>query len=66
MEKGRNPNQNFRLLDYAWGDVGDRIKAGQTSSNETLPDKGSLGWLALGAIGLLALRKGRALVAQQR
>ncbi len=33
MQKGNNPDQNFRLIDYAYGDVGDRIKAGQKSSN---------------------------------
>ena len=59
MQKGRNPNQNFRLLDYAYGDVGDRITAGQTSSNEMVPEEGSLGWLAVGAAALLAWRKRR-------
>ena len=48
-----------KLLDYAWGDVGDRVRAGQTSSNEIATDKGSLGLLALGAIGLVAWRKRR-------
>ena len=57
MEKGININQNFKLLDYAWGDVGDRVRAGQKQSSETVTDKGSLGWLALGALGLLAWRK---------
>jgi hypothetical protein len=54
-----NFNQVFRLADYAYGDVGDRIRAGQTSSNEMVPGEGSLGWLALGAAGLLAWRKRR-------
>ena len=50
---------NFILRDYAYGDMGDQIRAGQTSSNEVASDKGSLGWLALGAVGLLAWRKGQ-------
>ena len=52
----------FELVDYAWGDPGDRIKAGQTSSAdqvEVLPDQGSLGLLALGGAGLLAWRRQR-------
>ena len=55
----RGVNQNFELVDYAFGDVGDHVRAGQTSSNEKAPDKGSLGWLALGAAGLAAWRKRR-------
>jgi len=58
-KKGRNPNQNFKLLDYAWGDVGDRIKAGQRSSQQARTNQGSLGLLAVGAAGLLASRKRR-------
>src|SRR5215469_9146128 len=57
MQSGINPNQIFRLIDYAWGDVGDTITAGQTSSNDMVPEEGSLGGLALGAAGLLAWRK---------
>ena len=49
----------FTLQDYAYGDVGDRIKAGETSSNDA-PELESLGGLALGAAGLLAWRKNRA------
>ena len=67
MEGGLNINQNFKLIDYAWGDVGDRIRAGQISSdemvpqesNDIVPEEGSLGGLALGAAGLLAWRKRR-------
>jgi hypothetical protein len=59
MQHGFNPNQVFQLKDYAYGDVGDRIRAGQISSNELVPEEGSLGWLALGAAGLLAWRKRR-------
>jgi hypothetical protein len=50
---------DFTVIDYAYGDVGDRIRAGQTSSNEMVPEEGSVGWLALGAAGLLAWRKRR-------
>ena len=57
----------FKLRDYAYGDVGDRVRAGQISSNEMVPEEnedvipqeGSLGALALGAAGLLAWRKRR-------
>ena len=49
----------FKLLDYAYGDVGDRIRAGQRSSDEMAVDKGSLGLLALGVVGLLAWRNRR-------
>jgi len=49
----------FVLGDYAYGDVGDRIKAGQISDDQAAPDEGSLGWLALGAVGLLAWRTRR-------
>jgi hypothetical protein len=45
-----NVNQNFDLIDYAYGDVGEPIRAGQTSSNDIATDKGSLGWLAVGAL----------------
>jgi hypothetical protein len=52
-------NRDFSLLDYAYADPGEPIRAGQTSSDDMGTDKGSLGWLALGAIGLLAWRKTR-------
>jgi len=48
----------FKLIDYAYGDVGDTIGAGQTSGHDK-PELESLGGLALGAIGLLAWRKSR-------
>ncbi len=45
----------FTLVDYAFGGVGDKVKAGQ------VPDSGSsLGLLALGAAGILACRRFRA------
>jgi hypothetical protein len=50
------PKNNFRLIDYAYGDVGDSIKAGQTSSS-TGPALESLGGLAMGAAGLVAWRR---------
>jgi hypothetical protein len=52
-------DHNFRLVDYAYADPGEPIRAGQTSSNEMVSEEGSLGWLALGAAGLLAWRTRR-------
>jgi hypothetical protein len=52
-------DNDFRLVDYAYADPGEPIKAGQTSSNDVVPIEGSLGGLALGAAGLLAWRKRR-------
>ncbi len=48
----------FKLIDYAYGDVGDTIGAGQKSGHD-VAELESLGGLALGAIGLLAWRKNR-------
>jgi hypothetical protein len=69
------PDYDFALLDYAYADVGERLRAGQTledtptprprptphprPSAEQAPAQGSLGWLSLGAVGLLAWRKSR-------
>ncbi len=53
--KGATLNE-FILVDYAYGDPGDRIKAGQTSSSR-VPTVESLGGLALGATGLFAWRQ---------
>lgn len=61
MQKGENPNQNFKLLDYAYGDVGDHVRAGDTG-NEPVTDQGSLGSLALGAVGLVSWRLRRRVV----
>jgi hypothetical protein len=56
------PLVSFILLDYAWGDPGDSIVTGQTSSGETpeaVTKSGSLGLLATGARGLKAWRQRR-------
>jgi hypothetical protein len=52
-------DHGFWFADYAYADPGEPIRAGQTSSNEMVPEEGSLGWLALGAAGLLAWHKRR-------
>jgi hypothetical protein len=59
----------FKVLDFAYGDPGEQITAGegiprasedeQDISDDQRPDEGSLGGLALGAVGLLAWRKSR-------
>ncbi len=59
----------FKVLDFAYGDPGEQITAGegiprasedeQDISDDQGPDEGSLGGLALGAVGLLAWRKSR-------
>jgi hypothetical protein len=67
-----HPENAFKVIDYAYGDVGDRIRAGQKGgnemvpeeSNDIVPDEGSLGGLALGAVGLLAWRKSRSRAAR--
>ena len=53
------PLNGFVVSGYAYADPGEPIRAGQRSSAEQAPDEGSLGWLALGAAGLLAWRKSR-------
>jgi hypothetical protein len=59
------PQNGFALLDYAYADPGEAITAGQRSSNEHVtPAEGSLGWFALGAVGLLAWRKSRSRMAR--
>jgi len=52
------PRNQYRLIDYAYGDPGDRVRAGQKTGGHT-PTSESLGALALGAVGLLAWRKRR-------
>ena len=52
----------FILVDYAWGDVGDSVSTGQKQSTEpadAVPASGSLGLLAVGALGLTAWRTQR-------
>ena len=68
------PEHAFEVVSYAYADPGEPIKAGQTSSDEQIPeqdsadelvpDEGSLGGLALGAVGLLAWRKSRSQIAR--
>src|SRR5262245_3116333 len=63
--ENRHPYDHyFWLFDYAYADPGEPIRAGQTSSNEMVPEEGSLGGLALGAAGLLAWRKRRSRTAR--
>jgi hypothetical protein len=51
------PENAFKVSDFAYADPGEPITAGQTQSAPDTPDEGSLGWLAVGALGLLAWRK---------
>jgi len=48
----------FEVVDYAYGDPGDVVLAGQ-KSDDAAPGLESLGGLALGAAGLLAWRRRR-------
>jgi len=57
------PDQAVKLIDYAYGDVGDLVTVGQKSDDQAASNEGSLGWLALGAVGLLVWRKRRSGVA---
>ena len=62
-----NVKASFTLIDYAYADAGELINAGQTSDApqpDQIPKQGSLGWLALGAVGLLAWRKSRSRAAR--
>ncbi len=58
VKPGASHQYPFKLLDYAYGDVGDTIAAGQKSGHNK-PELESLGGLALGTLGLLAWRKSR-------
>jgi hypothetical protein len=53
-----NPKNNFVVVDYAYGDPGDVVLAGQ-KFDDSAPSLESLGGLALGAAGLLAWRQRR-------
>jgi MYXO-CTERM domain-containing protein len=53
------PDNAFIVRGYAYADPGEPIRAGQRSSDEQAPNQSSLGWLALGAAGLLAWRRRR-------
>lgn len=60
---------NYSVFDFAYGDPGERVFAGQKSSSESTPSQKSapslesLGGLALGAAGLLAWRRQKRTVA---
>lgn len=56
-EGGRS--KTFTLVDYAYADPGERLMTGQTSEGILSAEEGSLGGLALGAVGLLAWRRSR-------
>jgi hypothetical protein len=70
--KGAGFSNAFEVLDYAYADPGEPITAGegisgeddQDISEDQGPDEGSLGGLALGAVGLLAWRKSRSRTAR--
>ena len=47
----------FAVVDYAYGDPGERVLAGQTGANTSAPELESLGGLALGAAGLVGWRR---------
>jgi hypothetical protein len=50
----------FKVVDYAYADLGEPITVGQTSSSEAnIPSEGSLGLLALGAAGVAIWRQRR-------
>jgi len=53
------PENSFAVVDYAYGDPGEVVKAGQRKSRSSSPHLESLGALALGATGLLVWRRRR-------
>jgi hypothetical protein len=59
----KGSNADYTVRDYAWGDPGDRVRAGQGIPGDA-PELESLGVLALGAVGVRAWRKRNALLAQ--
>jgi len=58
---------NFVVIDYAWGDPGNKIETGQKKNQgneQAVTKSGSLGLLATGAIGLKAWRQQKAVTPQ--
>lgn len=53
---GDTPANTFVLEEYAFADLGESIRVGEIGA---IPEPGSLGCLALGALGLLASRRRR-------
>jgi hypothetical protein len=57
------PVNAFKVIDYAWADPGESVTTGQKSESSdqagAVPESGSLGLLALGAVGLMAWRRQR-------
>jgi hypothetical protein len=51
------PGNGYTIVDYAYADPGESIFAGQTAA---IPEPASLGALALGAVGLMSMRRKRA------
>lgn len=58
---GPDADFSFTVIDYAWADPGEPIKAGQTSSasSAVAPNEGSLGLLTAGAAGVVLWRQRR-------
>jgi hypothetical protein len=57
---GLNKNSAFKLLDYAYADPGEPLKAGQRDSSAAeAASEGSLGLLALGGAGVTLWRRRR-------
>ncbi len=56
---GVQPSNTYTIQEYAFGDVGDQVRVGQTA----IPEPAALGLLALGAVGLVATRRRREVVA---
>jgi PEP-CTERM motif len=54
------PENSFTLKDFAWADPGTPIFTGETA---VVPEPGTLGLLAVGAVGLLLWRRQRATAA---
>ena len=51
------PNNNYKLVDFAYADPGETIRAGQRTEGDAGVAQESLGALALGAAGVAALRR---------